>query len=103
MKKLIIIAALLLTFSACKKDDTEPPQPTTAILNITKYPVDSYKLEINGTFRQFIKEFKTEIEVPPGNYSIRFEQFTGYIIWPDVQERQVSVTAGEIKDLFIVN
>jgi len=102
MKKLIVIAALLLTISACKKDSTEP-EPTTAILFITKYPVDSYKLEINGTFRQFIKEFKTEIEVPPGNYSIRFEQFTGYIIWPDVQERQVSVTAGEIKDLFIVN
>ena len=94
--KLLYLLLILLTFYSCTKEDIEQAEcenQNIGYVDINNISDDLYFVEIDGNFALSLSgnTFKNDHELSAGSHVIVATQQTGWILWPTVETKNLSV------------
>jgi hypothetical protein len=92
MKKTIYLAFLFIALflvSSCKKEVINCPNGK---LRISSYSTNPYNIYIDGTFKvKLLGNTFVEYDLPQGEYTLKAEQVSGYLLFPTIKSEKVSI------------
>ncbi len=94
----MIMAVVATTFFSCAKDDDQSltksicEQNNTGEVSVSNTQSDPYKVYVNGGYKQLVSsKSKTSFDLSPGTYTIKLEQSSGYVLYPTVYTKSVTI------------